>query len=305
MRWTITDFSRRCDQPMANKTVVVWANCQGGPLTNALRDMHSEDFDVHWFMNYEFIKNGLELPAFMKSADIFLYQNYRPQEVIMYDLDWISRNILPAHCQKVSFPTLHSITLQFCHDYHEPNNSKTQGPDLPHGAFFYGIKPLADYYVDLVKDSETKEDRICRIPEAVSHALTDTFIPLADIEYHKKRSLDFLHEKSLQSNTPGIYDYIVDNYRSVRLWHNPYHPNGILLNELCRQVFEAIGLPYRPGPGFLSHLDNHLKDWVLPILPSVQASIGLNAGTYCESKYHPEISTTEAYLSKYLKCLYA
>ena len=74
---------------MANKTVVVWANCQGGPLTSALRDMHSKEFDVHWFMNYEFIKNGLELPAFMKSADIFLYQNYRPQEVIMYDLDWL------------------------------------------------------------------------------------------------------------------------------------------------------------------------------------------------------------------------
>jgi len=128
-------FIRR-NQAMSKKIVVVWANCQGGSLSSALRDMHSEKLDVHWFMNYEFIKNGLELPAFMKSADLFLYQNYRPQEVVMYDLDWISRNILPANCQKVSFPTLHSITLQFCHDYHEPNNTRTQGPDLPHGAFF-------------------------------------------------------------------------------------------------------------------------------------------------------------------------
>jgi len=292
------------DQAMAKKTVVVWANCQGGSLSSALRDMHSEKLDVHWFMNYEFIKNGLELPAFMKSADLFLYQNYRPQEVVMYDLDWISRNILPANCQKVSFPTLHSITLQFCHDYHEPNNSRTQGPDLPHGAFFYGIKPLADYYSGLVQDSKTKEERIGRIPEAVKHALMDKFIPTSDIEYHQKRSLDFLSKKSRQSDTPGIYDYVLDNYRSVRLWHNPYHPNGVLLDELCRQVFDTIGLPYSPSPSFLSDLDDHLKDWVLPILPSVQASIGLNAGTYCESKYHPEINTTEAYLSKYLECLY-
>jgi len=291
------------DQAMAKKTVVVWANCQGGSLTRALRDMHSDELEVHLFMNYEFIKNGLELPAFIKSADRFLYQNYRPQEVGMYDLDWISRNTLPANCQKVSFPTLHSIALQFCYDYHEPNNSRTQGPDLPHGAFCYGIKPLADYYSGLVQDSKIKEERICRIPEAVKHALADEFMPTSDVEDRQKISLDFLAEKTRQSDAPGIYDYLLDNYRSVRLWHNPYHPNGVLLDELYRQVFDTIGLPYSPSPSFLSDLDDHLKDWVLPILPSVQASIGLNAGTYCESKYHPEINTTEAYLSKYLECL--
>jgi len=122
---------------MSKKTVVVWANCQGAPLTSALKSMHSDELEVHHFMNYEYIKNGLELPVFMNSADLFLYQNYRSQEVSLYDLDWISRNILPAHCQKVSFPTLHSMTLQFCHDFHEPNNVKTEGPDFPHGAFFY------------------------------------------------------------------------------------------------------------------------------------------------------------------------
>ena len=289
---------------MAKKIVVVWANCQGEPLASALRSMHSESFDVHCFMNYEFISNGLELPYFMKSADLFLYQNYRPKELKLYDLEWISQNILPAHCQKLSFPTLHSITLQFCHDFHEPNNIKTQGPGLPHGAFFYGIKPLADYYVNLVKDSTNQEERISRIPEAIGHALSAHFISLSDIEYHKNRSLDFLREKSLQSDILGIFDYVLDNYRSTRLWHNPYHPNGILLSELCRQVFNAIGLPYSPNQSFLSHLDDHLKDWVIPILPSVQSGIGLEIGSYCESKYHPEIDTTEAYLNKYLQCLY-
>lgn len=291
-------------QHMAKKTVVVWANCQGEPLANALRSMHPESFNVHCFMNYEFIKNGLELPAFMKSADLFLYQNYRPKEISLYDLDWIARNILPAHCLKISFPTLHSMPLQFCHDYHEPNNNKTQGPGFPHGEFFFGIKPLADYFVDLVKDSTTKEERILRVPEAVEHALATDFISVSDVGYHKEKSLGFLREKSLKSDTPGIYDYVLDNYRSTRLWHNPNHPNGILLNELCRQVFEAIGLHYNPNPTFLSYIDEYLKDWVIPILPSVQAAIGLEAGSYCESKYHPEIDSTEAYLSKYLRCLY-
>lgn len=156
----------------------------------------------------------------------------------------------------------------------------------------------------MVKDCQTKEERICRVPEAVGHALTNHFISLADVEYHKKRSLDFLREKSLHSDTPGIYDYVLDNYRSVRLWHNPYHPNKILLDELCRQVFGAIGLAYSPSPQLLSNIDAALKDWIVPVLPSVQAILGLNVGSYCESKYHPEINTTEAYLSKYLQCLY-
>jgi hypothetical protein len=290
---------------MAAKIVVVWANCQGLSIAKALMAMHPEELDVHLFMNYEYIRQGLELPSFMRSADIFLYQNYRPQEVRQYDLDWISENILPAQCLKVSFPTLHSITLQFCHEFHEPNNSKTIGLALPHGAFFYGIKPLADYYLKLVRDIDARECRIERIQEAVGHALTDTFIQSSEIEYHLSRSSDFLREKSLNSDTPGIYAYIMDNYRNIRLWHNPYHPNALLLDELCRQIFAAAGLTYNPTPDFLDHIDDELRDWVMPILPSVQAALGLNVGSFCSSKYHPEVQTAEEYLSKYLLELYA
>lgn len=289
---------------MAAKTVVVWANCQGLSLARALMAMHPKELDVHLFMNYEYIRKGLELPSFMRSADIFLYQNYRPQELREYDLDWISENILPAQCLKVSFPTLHSITLQFCHDFHEPNNSKTIGLEFPHGAFFYGIKPLADYYLKLVGEIDVRECRIQRIQEAVSHALTDTFIQSSEIEYHLTRGQDFLREKSLHSDTPDIYAYIMDNYRNTRLWHNPYHPNALLLDELCRQVFNAAGLSYNPSPDFLDHIDDELRDWVMPILPSVQTRLGLNVGSFCSSKYHPEVKTAEEYLSKYLLELY-
>jgi len=286
------------------KTVVVWANCQGGAIITALKESYSDIFDVHWFMNYEYIKNGVDLPEFMKIADIFLYQNYRSKENSVYDLDWISRNILPASCQKIAFPTLHSISLQFCHDFYEPENSKTISKDLPHGAFMYGIKPVADHYIRLSGASENKEYRIQKIKDAVRDAMSENFISLEDVAYHKNRSFEFLSEKSKNSDIPKILEYIMDNYKTKRLWHNPYHPNEILQNELCQQIFDAIGVAYKPSESLLSYFENNLKDWVMPILPSVQKHIGITAGSYCESMYHPEIKSSEDYLSKYLHCLY-
>lgn len=285
-------------------SVVVWANCQGGALTKMLRVMHPNEFEVHWFKNYEYIQQGLELPSFMKEADIFIYQNYRPKKYSVYDLDYISDNILKADCLKVSFPTLHSIALQFCHDYYEPNNQRTVGAGFPHGHFKFGIKPISDLFQKIVDNSNDLEYRKKVMEQVIGESMTETFISDDDIVEHANRSFTFLSDKALSSDIPGIHEYVLDNYKRIRLWHNPYHPNGVLLNELCRQVFAVLGIPYRPSKASVELLDQQLRDWVMPILPSVQKKLGLQIGDACLSKYHPQIKCTETYIRAYLTSLY-
>jgi hypothetical protein len=269
-----------------------------------LRIMHPDKYTVNWFKNYEYIQQGLELPAFMGQADIFIYQNYRPKKYSVYDLEYISENILKKDCTKISFPTLHSIAMQFCYDYYEPLNQPTIGAGFPHGHFKFGIKPVTDLFNRLAGNCKDHSHRKEILEYVVEAAMEDSFIKESDINQHTERSVEFLSEKALSSDIPEIYDFVMDTYKSLRLWHNPYHPNGVLLNEMCKNIFEALEIAYKPSQASIELLDGQLKDWIMPILPSVQKQFGMSIGDYCYSKYHPEIGCSKSYIRKYLTSLY-
>lgn len=287
-----------------NTKIIIWANCQGGPVAKMLEALHPNTFDIHWYSNFEFMASKRELPQCFKEAELFLYQNYKPKGDSIYDLDQIAQNILPNNCKKISFPTLHSNTLQFCYEFQEPKNKKTISKYFPHGYFKYGIKIISDLFQEISNKNQNIDEKIMASEKTISMAMSDEFIPNSDIQLHRERSLDFVRTKALSSSTPDIYEFIESDYTKRRLWHNPFHPNGILLDELCREIFSKIELEYKPSENDLTMLDNTLKDWVVPILPCVQKKYGMKLESKCESIYHPEIVSTESYIRAYLEKLY-
>lgn len=289
---------------MSDKTIVVWANCIGGSVIHALNRLDPGEWNAHWYQNFEFIQEEKDLPAALKSADIFLYQNYRPKPGTKYDLGFIKSEILNRNCTAISFPTLHSISLQFGHEYYEPNNNRTICPSFPHGQFMYGIKPVADEYCRLSSNVTSLAERTKIAGLVAESAMADSYIPPEMILEQQERSLGFLKEKALSSDIPTIYDFVSQNFADIRLWHNPFHPNGVLLDQMCRLIFECMGIPYTSNDSTVDFLDGLLKDWVMPILPSTQAYYGMAFPDYCYSKYHPDIIDSRSYLSAYLNALY-
>ena len=216
----------------------------------------------------------------------------------------ILENKLKKDCVKVCFPTLHSCNLIFCYDYKEPNNHKTISTGKPFGEFFYGISVIVDEFKKY-ESEKIKNDFDNIIKDLVVKSNNDNFILKETIEYHKNRTFEFLENKCLNSDIPDIYMFIKNNFTEKRLWHNPNHPTGILLNELIKLVFKKLDLIYIENDENMVFLENLLSDWVMPILPCVKNYLDLKFDIdICSSWYHKNIYNNESYIKEYITKLY-
>lgn len=283
------------------KSVIIWANCQGGIIGQMLQKYYGDIFTVNYYANYEYMQNKMDLPNCFNTCDIFLYQNYSNNEE-QYCIQNILDNVLSPTSIKIAFPTLHRNNLQFCYNIDSPENMQTISALFPHGFFFFGIQPIRDIVIKLKNEGMNVEDVIMKTLDAINKP---GFITDEQIEYHENTSLDFLKTKALSSDIPEIYEFIIDNYKRIRLWHNPNHPNGILLNELCKDIFNKLELNYPNEKENIVILDKALKDWKMPIFRSICTKYNIeNIDNECSSIWHDDIFDEISYIHKYVKFLY-
>jgi hypothetical protein len=283
------------------KNIIIWANCQGGVLGTMLNKYYIDMFDIHYFANYEYIRESKPLPEIFNKCDIFLFQNYLNKDET-YCMENIINNIIPINSINISFPTLHRNYLQFCYDNFSPENENTICPEKPHGDFFYGIQNIRDI-VKKLKDAGLKEDDIIeKTLEAVNEV---DFIPNEQIIKYENETIDFLKTKAFTSDIPNIYYFIINNYKRIRLYHNPNHPNGILLNELCKEIFIKLGLNYPDENENIIFLENSLKDWKMPIFKSICNYYNIiEVDNECFASVHSDIFDEISYIKKYVSFLY-
>jgi hypothetical protein len=281
------------------KQIIFWTNCQGSAIIRSLQNQYPNLYKVDSFLNYEYIKNNLQLPSMFKEADIFIYQNYSDKPGSIYDLTYVF-NQLKQDCVKICIPFLQFDAI-YSYNNDSPHNSKTIGNNLPFGKFFYGI----DIIHNLVKDiefanlSQTQIDII--IDNVYIKLISDDVISEETIKYYHDRSLEYLQNKILTSDVPQLYDYIQNNWKTTRLFHNRNHPTGILLNILVKCVFNKLGLEYTDNINFLESI---LSDWVMPVLPCVKKYYNINFDDICSSWYNSEIIDTKTFVKHYIQDLY-
>lgn len=279
------------------KLIVILANCQGEPLKYMLDIYYSKVYDIKYYANYEYIKKNLDLPLDIKDADIFLYQNYSNNDE-KYDLKILLEKVLKKECIKICFPSLHACNLLFCYDTTSaPNNYKTVTNEKPFGDFLFGISPV----IDEVNKYNKKYDKHEIIKKIIETSNKDNFISNETIIYYNKRTFEFLENKCISSDVPEIYYFIKKNFTKFRLWHNPNHPTGILLNQLIKLIFLKLGLEYFETKENMVILENKLSDWVMPIFPCVSKYYNFEFDTNkCSSWYHKNIVDSNTYLKEYL-----
>lgn len=291
---------------MSKKIILIWANCQGSSIAYLIDKYYSTLFEIKHLTNYEFIANNYPVPNEITVADFFLYQNYSDKPNSEYDINNLINKYLKKDCIKICFPTLHSCPLLFCCETNEPNNLKTIDNIYPFGKFFYGISVITDllknyYYKNC--DKIQKQNIINQIYET---SQKPDFISEEKIKYYYNRNLEFLENKILSSDVPELLDFIKNNFTKVRLWHNPNHPTGILLNELAKNIFNKLNLSYNEEESQrnINELENMLKDWEMPIFPSVKQYYNLQFDETCCSRFHPDINDARSYITKYINEIY-
>ena len=222
------------------KNVIIWANCQGGPIHFMLNKYYSDKFNIYRFLNYEYIRNKNLIPEEFNKCDIFIYQNYSDKPGSIYDLSYILNEVLKKECIKISFPFLTFHTI-FCYDSSNPENKKTINQDYPHGKFFFGISIIRKYMENVDVQSITNK-------EVFINNIVDKFmneeISEETIKSYYDFSFSYLENKLLNSDVPNILNFIKDNFTKIRLFHNMNHPTGVLLNEVVKEIFKLLNLQY-------------------------------------------------------------
>jgi len=274
---------------MDSRKVIIWANCQG----DAIRFILSRYFsNITNYYNYEFIRNNIPIPKELLEADIIIYQNYSSFTETIYNINLIL-NSLPIECLKISIPFLQSdIYFPFDNKEHK-NNFKSKNKLKYYGDFYYGISVIND----LIDD----ENNINNDEFIINKVFDDNFIKNDEIEHYFNKNLEYLKNKILNSNVKKLYQFILDNYKYVRLFHNRNHPTGILLEQLIIEILNNLNLNHYFSLNDKLVLDNILKDWIVPILPCVSKYHQLTFDTnICFSKYDNEIINIESYIKKYI-----
>lgn len=280
---------------MSKKLIIIWANCQGNGLCSMLNAYYSNDYNCIHYPNHEYMANNTPLPDNFFNADIFLCQLYS-NGIGDYCMQNIINKLktLNDKCIIRPFPTLHNSQLYFCYDYTSVANSATISPKYPHGKFCYGILPV----IQLISSYD--------IEHILNLSNSESFISHEQIQLHYDKSMGFLKHKCDISDMSCIYEYVLNNFKKQRLWHNPNHPSGILMNELVKCVFDKLNLTYPIADNERNiKLLNNLNDWVMPIFPSIQQYYNLEFDcNVCSSIWHPSITNIDTYLTEYCTQLY-
>ena len=246
------------------------------------------------------------IPDDFKNTDIFIYQNYSIQKDDIYDLSNILTNILKSSCIKICIPSLRGEFL-FCYnntDIHNRKNEQTKSSMMPFGKFFYGINYIDKEIIEINYDIDIEYEKNQIIENIYSKIMNQYLIDNETICSYYDTNMEYLEKKIVNSDVPELLEFIKNNFKKIRLFHNPNHPTGILLNFMVKRVFNLLNLEYPDTSENISILDNSLNDWIMPILPSVRRYYGFEFEDKCSSWYDKDIIDTPSFVTKYILDLY-
>jgi hypothetical protein len=204
---------------------IIYANCQGSYISHLLR-MHpsfSRDFEIQYYVNYQDQVPSCEE---LRGADLFIYQplsskhrNAATDYLLQY---------LPDKCIRIS------ISYLTCDLYWPfsltPDPRNKISSEYPFGPFPYGDTFVLDRLADGVAESSVWKQYV------LGHHLTDEqiYATLATSYYARQKDLDSRRDQK-------IADYVMDNYKTKRLFDTPNHPSAELAVFQVRDILEKCG----------------------------------------------------------------
>lgn len=241
------------------KTCLIYANCQGWGIGHFLskHPFFQQDYKSEYLINYLMISQKESLPMeLLRKADLFIYQPvadshgpYSTDNVLSY---------LSVTCQKISFPYLYN-----------------------------------DAFWPLFRDKETIVNAapITNLLDSGASALEIAmkFLSLEiDFEFEKRfqKTVKILAEKEAVTTVKAV-PYILENYKTEKLFLTNNHPTTPLLIHCVNQMLSYLGYPNLKKEEFFHPNEANLPGYFLmsPYEKShYQLSYNDNWGHFFEKK---------------------
>lgn len=264
------------------KQIVIFGNCQGNLLAEALR--YHSGFTRHFSVKHHY----MELPVNLHEqgrrdlgeCDLLLIQDIREWE--QYPL----RADVPSDLPTLRYPCVRFASPWPFDAFNGPDDRLARNRDLPNFEFTY-FDGLLGRLRRQIPDPELR----FRTYESLAIERLIDFNRLHQFEQTRLEEMD-------RKFPAGIGAYILDNFRTKQTFYTTAHPNGRIMKMLVRQVTRELGLSlnfWLPGS-----LDS-LRRLQVPIHPKVAAALGIGWAD-AERKYlvRGEWLTWEDYFRKYI-----
>jgi hypothetical protein len=247
------------------KTILLYSNCHGEQLIKLFENHNytKDKFIMNYLNNYGNLQkenideNHINL---LKNCDIFIYQpfnkNYEHSE---YDIPKIKLYLKQETIiLKVNFYRFNGFWYDSNYSPYDGNNGfafNTSDNGSIHNSFinFIGRK-------DEIKD---KIDNL--------HIDINIILNNFNNELEKFNTLD-------ENSDVKMYNYFINNYKKLYLFHDKYHPTNIFFYEIFIQLIFKLTEHQLPSNdfNFIKLLENYeMTHWATPVLPVIKKYLEL------------------------------
>lgn len=264
------------------KRLVIFGNCQGGILANAMR--HQGAFSRRFTVKH----HSFELPANLheqgrrdlENADVLLVQDIREWE--QYPL----REHVPDHLEMVKYPCIRFASPWPFDAFNGPDDRFARDKDYPNFEFTYFDGLLARLRHDVPNHQERFEAyRDLKVKGAIDPKRLHAF------EEKRLRAMD-------EKFSIDIGAFILENFRKKPVFYTTAHPNGTILRMLLKYIARELGVRSWIVPS--QRLDA-LRTLQIPIHPRVAAALDVKwANEKTLYMVRGEKVTWEDYVRKYI-----
>lgn len=130
------------------------------------------------------------------------------------------------------------------------------------GMFPRKIKVIDDLYADG-----------CGEKEIIEKIRNYDLLPEAEVKENFDLYLDKIRKRE-ENWDVKVLRFIMENYRKVRIFHDPGHPTNLVIREICCQILEKIKI----NTVLCMSPEISMNGYEEPILPCVKAALNLQYG---------------------------
>ena len=264
------------------KQIVIFGNCQGNLLAEALR--YHSGFSRHFAVKHHY----MELPANLheqgrrdlEACDLLLVQDIKEWE--QYPL----RADVPAGLPTLRYPCVRFASPWPFDAFNGPDDKLARNRDFPNFEFTYFDGLLARLRREVPDhDARFRAYETLAVPRIIDFRRLHTF------EQSRLEEMD-------RKFPAGIGAYILENFQRRQVFYTTAHPNGRIMKMLVQRVARELGLSlnfWLPGS-----LDS-LRRLQVPLHPKVAEALGIRwAGAGRKYLVRGEWVTWEDYFRKYI-----
>lgn len=265
------------------KVVVINANCHGGAVKKYLSQSasFSNGYMIYPTMAVHLSEGVIDIDL-LRHTDVYIHQDIRKENSIGYQLsDEYVQQFLPKGVMDICIPNLVGMGKWMYPSLGELD--KVSNP---------GKESIYVLYRDLVLDEAAKK---CHTYEKIKRFWMDYKYEESRMKNDFVTCMNKLKEREKNWDIK-IYDYIMENYRTIPCFTDASHPSKYVMKVIGRQIARIMDLTDIEDDEYESNLG--LK---VPIMNSIAEYFQLDFQVPCESRKDYLGKVTEVEIDDYIK----